>query len=272
MLKFMDKVVKYSAWFILALSMSLYFAFQVLSFEGEIIKTLEDWTTYVNLILVVILNVQMVSAAYDSAMFNGVETEEFKMAEEINNVLIKKFNNNKKTFRKYVKEINKQELESMQEDFLYKIGDKKLEELTRKELKDYKKIKSITHNVYGFNLPLMFEMGRGHNVNYQASIDQEKGKFLRQIKKVFTGILFGAMTVEMAFRLDNLGAAFTGLIIVSSGLGMTFIMTYMPNFLKLKKTVPKKVLQKKTLFDGFEQRIDEFKVENTDVTDKPPFL
>lgn len=251
MSKILDRIVKHSAWVVIILSMMLYFAFQILSFEGEIVNTLTSWVSWINLVLVVVLNVQMVSAAYDSAMNHGIETAEFKLADEINNRLIKDFNNDPNELREYVKELNKMELKAMQDDYLYQLGDKDLKDLTRKELKGYENIKPIVHNIYGFNLPLIFEMTKGRNINYQASIDANKGKRWRQVKKAAGGLLFGAMTLEMVVRLENFGSALTALIIVSSGLALTFIMTYIPQYLKLKNTIPKKVLQKKTLYDGF---------------------
>ena len=249
--KFMDKVYKNYVWIIIALSLIGYFAYRVMSFDGSLESTLKDHSTYVNILFVIWLNVNMVSGAYDSGTSNGLNSKEFELADKLNNKLITNVNNEMKNFRDYVKALNIHELVTVQEDYLFKVGDKKVSELTEEERKVYDALKPIRHNIYGFNLPLYYEVTKNGNINYQASMRKNEGKLKKQIRKGFTGILFGAMTVNMMFALENVGTAFVSLLIISVGLIITFLMTYFPQMFKFKYEIPKKVVLKNTLYDSY---------------------
>ena len=251
MTKFMDKVYKNSVWFVIGLSLLAYLAFRVMSFSGDIQSTLTDFQTYVQLLFVIFINVNMVSGAYDSATNQGISCEEFDNADKLNNKIIESVNNEMSDFRAYIKRLNQHELLNIQEDFLFKVGDKKVEDLTDKELKAYNKLKPIRHNIYGFNLPLYYEMSRNHEIKYSASIKTNEGKRKNQIRKIFTGALFGGMTINMMFAVENVGAAFTSLVIIMAGLAITYVMTFVPQLFKFKVELPKKVILKNTLYTGY---------------------
>lgn len=251
MTKFMDGLYKYFIWIIMALSMIAYFAYMVLDFDGDIERTIEDWRTWIHVAFVVYLNVMMLSGALDSGVSVGISSEEFELADKLNNQIITSVNNEMEDFRKYVKKLNEHELQTLRDDYLFKVGDKKVEELTKKELKKYKKLKPLRHDIYGFNLPLYYEISKNGQVKYQASIKKNQGKLWKIIKKIFNGILFAGMTINVAFSIDNVGAAFTSLLIISSGLFLTFIMTFFPQVYKFRKELPKKVILKKTLYNSF---------------------
>lgn len=251
MSKFMDKVYKNSVWFVIALSLIGYFAYRVMSLDGNIYSTLLDYQTYVQLFFVIFLNVNMVSAAYDSATNQGINSVEFDLADKLNNKLITSVNNEMTDFREYIKKLNNHELLNIQEDFLFKVGDKKVNELSTKELKQYNKLRPLRHNIYGYNLPLYYELSKNGEIGYKASIKKNEGKKLRQFKKLFTGALFGAMTINMMFVFENIGAAITSLLIIMVGLALTYIMTYVPHLFKFKVELPKKVILKNTLYNSF---------------------
>lgn len=253
MVKIFDGIIKYSVWVILSLMMVLYFAFQVLEFQGDIISTLTDLSSVLNLILVVMLNVLMVPAAFDYATKKGVESDEFELSDKLNNIYIKKFNNNKDLFRAYVKELNKKEKETVEENFLIERGDVEYEDLTRKEKRKFKRLNPVQHNIYGFNLPLIYEENKGNVLKYDASVKMNKGKRWGQFKKVFSGTLYGAMTVNVVVQVQNFGSALLSVTIITGGLFITFLMTFLPQYFKLSDTIPKKVIQKKTLYDGFDE-------------------
>lgn len=231
--------------------MIAYFAYMVLDFQGDIERTIEDWQTWVHVLFVVYLNVTMVSAALDSGVSVGISSEEFELADKLNNQIITSVNNEMEDFRKYVKKLNEHELQTLRDDYLFKVGDKKVEELTKKELRKYKKLKPLRHDIYGFNLPLYYEISKSGQVKYQASIKKNQGKLWKIIKKIFNGILFAGMTINVTFSIDNVGAALTSLLIISSGLFLTFIMTFFPQVYKFRKELPKKVILKKTLYNSF---------------------
>ena len=251
MSKFIDKIYKNSVWFVIILSLIAYFAYRVMSFNGDIGTTLTDYQTYVQLLFVIFLNVNMVSAALDSATNQGINCDEFDLADKLNNKIIESVNNEMTDFRDYIKKLNKHELLNVQEDYLFKVGDKKVEDLTEKERKAYDKLKPLRHNIYGFNLPLYYELTKNHEVKYSASIKVNEGKRRKQIKKIFTGALFGGMTINMMFAVENVGAAFTSLLIIMVGLALTYIMTFVPQLFKFKVELPKKVILKNTLYNGY---------------------
>ena len=251
MARLLDKVYKSSVWIIISLSLVAYFAYRVMSFDGEIAATLLDYQTYVQLLFVIFININMVSGAFDSGTSQGVSSVEFDLADKVNNKIITSVNNEMKDFREYIKRLNEHELINMQEDYLFKVGDKKLEDLTPNELKAYKKLKPIRHNIYGFNLPLYYELSKNQEVSYGASINKNQGKRIKQFKKIFSAALFGTMTINMMFSVDNVGDAFISLIIISVGLILTFIMTFVPQLYKFKVELPKKVLLKNTLYNSY---------------------
>lgn len=253
MSKFLDKFSKYAEWVVIVVSLLAYFGYQIMSFDGSIGTIARDPQSWIHLFFVVYLNQVILGASTNSAISYGVNCEEYKLAEELNNKIIKGYNNNSKKFRAYIKIMNDEEQKEMQDDFLFKVGDKELKDLTKKELRKYKKIKATTHDIYGFNLPLYYELARGNKITYKASVEKNKGMWKKRISKLFVGLLFGAMTVNMVFNFENVGNAFISLIIISSGLIITYFMTFIPMIYMFKYDIPKKVILKKTLFDGYKE-------------------
>lgn len=251
MAKFMDKIYGGFSWIIIALAMFAYFFFQTMEFQGDIENILTEPKQIFHLIFVVFLSVMVVSTANDSGFSVGLLSDEFDLADKVNNKIIQEVNNNMSEFRGYVKSLNDHELKLVQEDYLFSVGDKKVEELTKKELKKYKKLKAIQHDIYGFNLPLHFTISRNKKVQYAASYDKNKGKRWAMVKKVLTGLMFGGMTVNMVFNWSGAGEAFISLLIISAGLLMTFITQFIKPMFKLKYELPKKVIFKTTLWNSF---------------------
>jgi len=251
MTKFMDGLYKYFTWLVLALSMLAYFAYQILDFQGSIEKTLLDWRTWLHVAFVIYLNVTMVDGAFDSGTYTGISTQEFNLADKLNNQIITSVNNEMGDFRDYVKALNHHELQNLRDDFLFKVGDKKVEELTKKELKQYNNLKPIRHDIYGFNLPLYYEISKNGQVRYQASVKKNEGKKRKKIGKLFTGILFAGMTLNVVFSVGNVGNAFISLLIIGVGLILTYLLTFFPQVFKFKNDLPKKVILKKTLYDSY---------------------
>jgi len=251
MTKFMDGLYKYFTWIVLALSMLAYFAYQILEFQGSIEKALLDWRTWLHVAFIIYLNITVVSGAFDSGTYTGIGSQEFNLADQLNNKIITSVNNEMGDFRDYVKRLNHHELQNLRDDYLFKVGDKEVKDLTKKELKEYNNLKPIRHDIYGFNLPLYYEMSKNGQVKYQASIKKNEGKKFKQFSKIFTGILFAGMTVNVAFSVDNVGDAFVSLLVISVGLLLTYLLTFFPQVFKFKNDLPKKVILKKTLYDSY---------------------
>lgn len=249
--KLLDNVYKYSVWIVTLLAIIGYFAYKTLTFDGSIESVLNSWDTWTNLAFIIFLNITVQSGAIDSGISNGLSSEEFELADKLNNKIIGSVNNEMDDFRVFIKKLNKAELLRMQEDFLFSVGDKKVEDLTDKELKKFKKLKPIQHNVYGFNLPLFYELTRDGKINYRASFNRNKGRAKARIMKIVSGVMFGGLTINMAFNTTGLGEALVSVLIIGIGLMLTFVMSFVPYTFKLRFDLPKKVILKKTLYDSY---------------------
>ncbi len=249
--KLLDNVYKYSVWIVTSLAIIGYFAYKTLTFDGSIESVLNSWDTWTNLAFIIFLNITVQSGAIDSGISNGLSSEEFELADKLNNKIIGSVNNEMDDFRVFIKKLNKAELIRMQEDFLFSVGDKKVEDLTDKELKKFKKLKPIQHNVYGFNLPLFYELTRDGKINYRASFNRNKGRAKARIMKIVSGVMFGGLTINMAFNTTGLGEALVSVLIIGIGLMLTFVMSFVPYTFKLRFDLPKKVILKKTLYDSY---------------------
>lgn len=252
-MKILEKVSKIYIWLIIVLILTVYFVYNLLSFDGSIEQALTDYTFYVHNALSITLQILMVDGAYDSASSQGLNSEEYQEADKINNAIIKEINNDMKGFRNYIKALNEHELNVVREDFLFAKGCEEPSELKKKDLKAYNKLKGIKHDIYGINLALYYEMTRGGKVSYKASLKKNQGKRFMQVKKALIGVLFGAMTVNMTLSWGNFGDAISKLLVMGSGLVITFVMVYVPQYLKFVKQIPAKVINKYTLFEGYQE-------------------
>lgn len=249
-----DNIYKHFSWIIITLSLVGYFFYQTMKFEGGIETSIKDVNSWVHLIFVIFLNVMVVSASIEKGTREGLSSPEFELANETNNILIKEINNNLDEFREYVDMVNEHEKKLVRDDFFFKVGKKTYEELTPKEKKQYHKLKPIVHNIYGINLPLFYDgVAKGNKIEYTSHFNLSENKFKKMITKTFTGIIFGLMTVNATFAFENIGDALISVLIIGSGLTMTYLMNlYKPIFI-LKYEIPKKVLTKKNLYDGFKE-------------------
>lgn len=249
--KFVDGLYKHFSWLIIVLSMLGYLAYQTMIFDGDLMTTLTDIQSLIHLLFVIFLNIVVVGGANDKGVQEGLLSVEFEKADELNNKLIKLYNNNKDEFRNYVKKLNIHERLVLEEDYLFSVGDKAFGNLTKKEIRKFKRLKPIYHNIFGFNLPLYYESQKNGNVEYGASYDKRKGKTKAMAKKIITGLLFGAMTINMIVDISNFGNAIISLLIISSGLVMSYLINFFKPLFTLKYELPKKVIQKYTLYDSF---------------------
>lgn len=251
----MDSIYRYYAWFILCLSIIAYLVFYTLTFNGTIEQAINDWRNWVHLVFVTYLNVVMAGSAFDSGLQWGLVSDEFEEADKLNNKLIKDVKNNKKQFRDFIKELNREELETVREDFLFNVGDKTYDDLTDKEKRKYNRLKAVRHDIDGFDMPLYYTITSNGKVNYNASINVGRRKTWTMIQRAFGGLLFGTMTVNVTFALGNLSSAFASMFVIIAGLFITFILIAFPQYFKLKNIVPKKVIMKYNLWQTYQERI-----------------
>ena len=249
--KLLDNLYKNLTWLIVLMSIIGYLAYRTFQMEGDIQSVANDPNTWLNIAFVIWLNLNVQSGAINSGITAGVDSEEFKAADEVNNKIIKSVNNEMVEFRKYVKTLNYNEMIRLQEDFLYKYGVDDVSELNKKQLRKFKRLKPIRHDISGFNLPLYYELTKNGEIKYESSFNKNKGMLRKRAGKVLTGILFGALSVNIAFNIDGLGEAMMSVIVISTNLIITYLLSFMPPMFRLKFVIPKGVILKHTLYSGY---------------------
>lgn len=249
--KLLDKLYRNLTWLIVLMSIIGYLAYRTFQMDGNIESVATDPNTWLNMGFVIWLNLNVQSGAINSGISAGVDSEEFKAADEINNKIIKSVNNEMPEFRKYVKTLNYNERIRLEEDLLYKYGVDDKSELNRKQLRAFKKIKPIRHDIGGFNLPLYYELTKNGEINYASSFNKNKGIWTRRLGKVISGLLFGAISVNIVFNVSGLGEAMMSVIVISAGLIITYLASFMPPMFRLKFAIPKGVILKHTLYSSY---------------------
>ena len=249
--KLLDNLYKNLTWLIVLMSIIGYLAYRTFQMDGDIQSVANDPNTWLNIAFVIWLNLNVQSGAINSGITAGVDSEEFKAADEINNKIIKSVYNEMVEFRKYVKTLNYNEMIRVQENFLYKYGVDDVSELNKKQLRKFKKLKPIRHDISGFNLPLYYELTKNGEIKYESSFNKKKGMLRKRAGKVLTGILFGALSVNIAFNIDGLGEAMMSVIVISTNLIITYLLSFMPPMFRLKFVIPKGVILKHTLYSGY---------------------
>ena len=249
--KLLDNLYKNLTWLIVLMSIIGYLAYRTFQMEGDIQSVANDPNTWLNIAFVIWLNLNVQSGAINSGISAGVDSEEFKAADEVNNKIIKSVNNEMVEFRKYVKTLNYNEMIRVQENFLYKYGVDDVSELNKKQLRKFKRLKPIRHDISGFNLPLYYELTKNGEIKYESSFNKNKGIWRKRAGKVLTGILFGALSVNIAFNIDGLGEAMMSVIVISTNLIITYLLSFMPPMFRLKFVIPKGVILKHTLYSGY---------------------
>lgn len=249
--KLLDNLYKNLTWLIVLMSIIGYLAYRTFRMEGDIQSVANDPNTWLNIAFVIWLNLNVQSGAINSGITAGVDSEEFKAADEVNNKIIKSVNNEMVEFRKYVKTLNYNEMIRAQENFLYKYGVNDVSELNKKQLRKFKRLKPIRHDISGFNLPLYYELTKNGEIKYESSFNKNKGIWRKRASKVLTGILFGALSVSIVFNIDGLGEAMMSVIVISTNLIITYLLSFMPPMFRLKFVIPKGVILKHTLYSGY---------------------
>lgn len=267
--KVFDSLYKNAIWIIVIVSILAYLGFRMIEFEGTIQGVLTSFNAWLNLAFVIFLNLTVQAGSTDSGITYGITSEEFKAADDLNNKILEECNPKIKELRAYVKNLNRQELEKARDDYLFSIGDKTADELTPKELKKYNKLKGIKRDISGFNLSLYYVTDRKGRIKYGASYNKSKGTWFRKGKKVINGVLFGAMTINVVISATNIGAALLSVLIISFGLVLTFVMSFVPPAFRLRYQIPQKVLEKNSLWKSFKNAPDEMKTFEPIKVEKP---
>lgn len=249
--KLLDKLYRNLTWLIVLMSIIGYLAYRTFQMDGDIESVATYPNTWLNIGFVIWLNLNVQSGAINSGISAGVDSDEFKAADEVNNKIIKSVNNEMAEFRKYVKTLNYNERVNVEDNFLFKYGVESKDLLTKKQLKKLKKLKPIKHDIGGFNLPLYYELTKNGEINYASSFNKNKGIWTRRLGKVISGVLFGAISVNIVFNVSGLGEAMMSVIVISAGLIITYLASFMPPMFRLKFAIPKGVILKHTLYSSY---------------------
>lgn len=249
--KLLDQLYKYFIWIVVAASIIAYLAYRTIGFNGSIESVAKSVDTWINIAFSIWLHLNILQGANDNAVSSGLQSNEFKQADELNNKIIQIINNEMKPFRDYVKVLNYNERAKLEEDFFFKYGVDTYDELTDKQKKKFKKLKPIVHDIYGYNLPLYYELTKDGKLSYKADYVKGQGLWRKRITKTINAILFGALTINIAFNVTGLGEALISVVIMSMGMLITFMMSFMQPYFKLRYEIPKSVILKATLYNGY---------------------
>ena len=249
--KLLDKLYKNITWLIVLVSIIGYLAYRTFQMEVGIESVARDPNTWFNIAFVIWLNLNVLNGAIDNGISAGVDSDEFKLPDEVNNKIIKSVNNEMAEFRKYVKTLNYNERVNVEDNLLFKYGVESKDLLTKKQLKKLKKLKPIKHDIYGFNLPLFYELTSNGEVKYASSFNKNGGIWKKRIEKIISSVLFGAISIKIAFNVDNFVVSMVSVIVIIIGVIINYLISFMSPMFRLRYVIPKAVLLKHTLYSGY---------------------
>lgn len=251
MSKLLDSLYKYIVWLVVGVSIIAYLAYRTIKLDGTIQEMAASPDTWINVAFSIWLHLNILQGGTDSAVTSGLQSQEFSIADTLNNKIIRVINNEMTPFREYVKALNYNERAKLEDDFLFKNGVTSYDELTPKQQKKFKKLKPISHDIYGYNLPLFYELTREGKLSYKANYVKNKGVWGRRATKIITGVLFGGLTINIVFNISGIGEALISVLIMSAGLILTFLMSFIKPYFKLRYEIPKIVIMKSVLYNGY---------------------
>ena len=243
---------------ILVFSILAFYFFHFLEMpDGELAFGIRDW---LHLIFTSWLGIVTVNTFRDKGTRDGLNSEAFKLANDLNAEINKRYTSDVDGMRAFIDRMNEHEKAITYENFFDKIRlerrlnyDVKLtaDDLTKKELKRYYKLKPIYYSLEGFNLPIIHEVSHDKRVNYNVVYDVTKNKKRAMLTKALTGLLLGAVTVNVVWSgSDGLGALIK-LAIVLCGLSITAFFNWVRPLHELSEVKPKQVLNKKAIQDSY---------------------
>lgn len=247
-----EKLEKSLGYIVLGGLLIAYFFLQTILFEKPLLEMVKDYKSILHIIFTTFASVMVVSIAQDKGVEVGIERKVFKDADKENNEMIEYFSEHYEELMDFVEYINELKKKETEKNFLFQVGKKRLEDLTKKELKVLKKIKPMKYTTKGITLPLFYETVKNNTYDFDASYNEGKKK-LSMLKKVVTGLLFGAMTVDIIFSFKTLGDAFVSTIILGMVMSVNYFYNYNVPLFKLTKKIPKKVSNKQTFYNMFKK-------------------
>lgn len=257
-----DKIYSSIGYIVMAGFLVAYFFFQASTFEKPVLEILKDIRSIAHIIFVTVANVVSVSIAMDKGLEKALENENFKQADQRNNEYIQYFNKHYEKVIEYIDTLNELERKNAEKEYLLSIGKRSVDELDEAEWKGLNKLKPKRYSTKGITLPLYYEQVKGNLHTFDTSYSLSGNKAIRASKKALMGLLFGIMTVDIAFNWQNLGQALTSTLILGAGMLSTYFVNYNAPILTLTKKIPKRVDNKETFYKMVKEYIERGKIVN----------
>lgn len=245
-----DKIQEYSRYMIAVSILVAYFVFQSLLIGQSIVDMLSDFKGVIHLIFSIFAQVFLGTIGYDDGLTKALVDERFIEANTANEEYIKYFNEHFDDLFDYTDYLTENEKKTVVKDFLRGVGKRSVDDLTKKELRQFKKLKPKKHSTKGANLPLYYKHQSGDTITYDASFHADKYKLIRTIRKIAFGMLGGLMTIEVIFMWNNVGQALASTFILLAMMVISYLMQFLFPYNRLTKIVPQEVKSKKILYDG----------------------
>lgn len=254
MKKWLSNLYNYMQWVIIVLLLISYFAYLVVDFEdGSITLVFSDWRIYAHLAFVVTMQLIIVDAGTDMSVKNAVTNDVFKEANTSHQKLVKSYFNNFDKFKLYVDDINTKNQRMTQEMFLKDKGTNDVNDLNKKDLKDYNKLTYDRIDLRGYTKPLIQQGKKKKNgvTSTDVSTDLNGKKRRKQATKIIFAIVLGVLSHDVKLNLGNAGSAFFSTLIIGTQLLVTLLVTYAPNYYRLTELVPELVKEKLNTYNAF---------------------
>lgn len=256
-----DKLYQASGYIVIGGLLLAYFIFQAMIFKMPLVEMFNDFKSWIHTLFTIFTQSVTVSVGYDKGLAVALESEEFKKADERNNIVIKYINNHQTETIDYIQMLNDSSRGIVVQDFLLSVGKLTLEDLTKKEQKELSKIKPVKHSSEGLNTPIYYAKTKGNTISYSATYSNES-KTQAQTKKILFGGLFAFMTIAPQFIMGNIGNAVWSTIILSAGVLITYFLNFNEPIIKLTKVIPKRVDNKYAFYEGLKEWIESNRITN----------
>ena len=87
--KLLDKLYRNLTWLIVLMSIIGYLAYRTFQMDGDIQSVASNPNTWLNIAFVIWLNLNVQNGAINSGISAGIDSEEFRAADEVNNKILK---------------------------------------------------------------------------------------------------------------------------------------------------------------------------------------
>jgi len=264
--KTLQTTARFSSFIIMAIFMVLYLMFAILQVDGDLPTFLSDPSNILwiclNTGITIALHQMIITTASDNATTFGLETEEFKKADVLNGLILNTIGATFEEFIDFIKDLNEYEKRTLQQSFIQSCGKKKLEDLDEAELKAFKKLKPVVHDITNFLRPCYAEVNKHGKISYDASYVINKKQWVKRGSKIIFSLLMAVITLgPILFKVGNVGEALLNAAMTIIGVAITFITVFVPIYYKLRYTIPKKVFNKGVLVNTYKEKNGTIKIE-----------